>query len=1108
MQTLCGEDVNRPKEAAFLWNNLHNDHQGHWSRPFTLPRSDYLPQKANSAMTRSRVRSLLALIALVGPSALPVRSAEQLDIASFSRVITCDPARIKGTQAKRLEEFPADDLFLESEIRSNEAGGYEVPSWQNGMSCIGLQWAERRVLSSVSLQFDGAAPDVPTESVSVQYWSSEGRVDEWATIGQTLWQGKWESLPGTLRREDNRWVLQIAADVPEFQNRSGTQKIRWFFPASSQQAVVTKLTAITDAELVTGRFTLRCDRAFSEGGVSVEAYNSFFVSPDGTLATRQDWDARHPLEVQLQYATPPASANRAVVRLRFPHVAFAVNVQDILTHGCVYVPDAELFVAAESMQAGPAQYKEKIAGLQTTLDQVRALPDQTFERAKATLLDSRSAHDPILLSLACDNAKIVVQRNGVLDIPKTWSVEDTYEITPRMGTGNTDTLRRHLKGGWLPIPVITWEDADARYTQRTCVAPVDVTGSLGDSGAMATAKSLGVTELSVKNTTDHQVVASLTITCASKSRPEGAADYVRTPMADMRSAAGGVIILQGNELFALVDTAGLPQWHVEVTAGTIAMRGPVAVGADAACRIYVPRWSVKPEDFTPPADTDQLIGATRVYWEQQLALAMSISVPEPMLNHILRANQVHLMMAARSEADGAHIVPWCAAMTYGPLDTEAQPVILALDLFGHHDLARKSLDYFFSRYDTRGCLANGYTLMGTGQNLWTVGQHLKLTDDRSWFANAAPVARRACEWIIDQRSKTMKLDVRGEKVPEYGLMPPGVLADWERYAYYFYANGYYYAGLNAMADALSSIHDARAPELVRSAESYRNDILRAYRWNQARMPVLPLADGTWVPANPSSLYCFGLTKDFYQGISSIGHDVEVGSNHLLELGVLESRGNDARWITNYMEDAWFFFHPGLANYAPDVMQNDWFTYGGFTKLQPYYTRYADVLAQADDIKPFIRNYFNSFFPMLSPETLALWEHFHQIGAWNKTHETAWFLQQTRTMLVMERGDELWLAPFVTDNWLQDGMSVSVRNAPSYFGPVSYTISSHLADHYIEAAIEPPQRRACRLVIRLRNPAGKSPHTVLVNGEPRTFDSVRQCIEIGEASGPLVLRASY
>ena len=78
----------------------------------------------------------------------------------------------------------------------------------------------------------------------------------------------------------------------------------------------------------------------------------------------------------------------------------------------------------------------------------------------------------------------------------------------------------------------------------------------------------------------------------------------------------------------------------------------------------------------------------------------------------------------------------------------------------------------------------------------------------------------------------------------------------------------------------------------------------------------------------------------------------------------------------------------------------------------------------DDVKPFIRSYFNTMPTLLNREDLSLWEHFDAKGAFNKTHETGYFLHQTRTMLLTERGNELWLAPFVTSNWMKDGLTVS------------------------------------------------------------------------------------
>jgi len=167
----------------------------------------------------------------------------------------------------------------------------------------------------------------------------------------------------------------------------------------------------------------------------------------------------------------------------------------------------------------------------------------------------------------------------------------------------------------------------------------------------------------------------------------------------------------------------------------------------------------------------------------------------------------------------------------------------------------------------------------------------------------------------------------------------------------------------------------------------------------------------------------------------------------------------------------------------------------------------------DEVKPFIRSYFNTIAAMLNPEVLTLWEGLAAFssGAWDKTHETGYFLQQTRFMLVMEHGDELWLAPLITSNWLKDGLTVAVTNAPTFFGKVSYRLQSHAAQGYIEATINPPTRQAPKIVVlRLRHPDGKPMRAVTINGKPHAdFDPQKETVRIApDGAAPIVVRGSY
>ena len=202
-----------------------------------------------------------------------------------------------------------------------------------------------------------------------------------------------------------------------------------------------------------------------------------------------------------------------------------------------------------------------------------------------------------------------------------------------------------------------------------------------------------------------------------------------------------------------------------------------------------------------------------------------------------------------------------------------------------------------------------------------------------------------------------------------------------------------------------------------------------------------MRNGTWIPHYPSQVHSPGKLADFFPGQDagrSWCYDVEIGAHQLVPTGVFDPRDREVERMVDHMEDVQFLAD-GWFDYPAAMNEKDWFNLGGFSKVQPYYTRNCEVYALRDDVKPFVRSYFNTIAAMLNPEVLTFWEHFHHSGAWDKTHETGYFLHQTRTMLVTERGDQLWLAPFITSNWLKDGQTLSVSNAPTRFGPVSYQI---------------------------------------------------------------------
>ncbi len=125
-----------------------------------------------------------------------------------------------------------------------------------------------------------------------------------------------------------------------------------------------------------------------------------------------------------------------------------------------------------------------------------------------------------------------------------------------------------------------------------------------------------------------------------------------------------------------------------------------------------------------------------------------------------------------------------------------------------------------------------------------------------------------------------------------------------------------------------------------------------------------------------------------------------------------------------------------------------------------------------------------------------------------------FLETLRLMLVHEtegangvpRGLELAFA--TPRRWLRPGAQITVRDAPTSFGPLSYQLITS-ADQ-VEATLELPTSSTLRsLRLRLRLPAGRRLTSVLVDGRPYArFDRRTGTIDLSGRRGQLEVEARF
>ncbi|MCX8066023.1 MAG: NPCBM/NEW2 domain-containing protein [Candidatus Hydrogenedentes bacterium] len=970
-----------------------------------------------------------------------VATINNLDIAPFADVVTCDPRRYEGTRCSRTEEFPTEDVYLEPRLCFQEGGLYQVPDY-NGLKCIGLCWYERRKLTDLEIEFSGNKP----EQIWTEIW-----------IGESPWQGKWHRLNTSVDVDGSKYHFHI----PWRENIimcKGTEKVRWICEAK-EPLIVSKFRAYTNSSWESTVIRLENEEKDVKQKALVSIYNGKFL--ESNYLYDKIWDISEPLILNVLYSVPRSDkGDRTLITILHTEKKLCIAIEDLLRHPCIYVPEVGIFAVLHSFPLTVEDYKKRIRHRRSVLDKVRTLPEQTFSDAMDRVHRPIQNNGPTMLSLACDNNKFIVERNGSIQF-------NDFFVEVKMG--DCDNLKRSLFGGWYPILLLEKECEGIKYFSKTFVTPY------GDN------KSLLISQFEIKSADTVEKDLDFSISFYSDKNKEEKIGLRKENQ---------VVIAKGDKVSAICVGKDI---IFEILDENVLKIDKAPKRSSSKMFIIIP--SDDKVDFgdLKRINIDRQFEKTIEYWNRLFENSTEIDIPEPLLNNLIKASQVHCLIAARSEDNGKLIAPWIASMAYGPLESEAHSIIYGMDLMGWNEFSRKSLEFFISKYNDAGYLTTGYTLMGTGWHLWTLAEHYRLTKDKEWLEKYADKISKVCEWIVEQCAKTNKQFPCILDWPlEDGLVPPGVAADWNRFAYRFSVQAHFYAGLYGAGSILKDIGYPSGDKYVRKADELKFSILGAFAWSKRNSPVLPLSSGKWVLPYPSILYAFGTAEEMFPGEDSgrsWAYDVELGAHHLIPLGVLSPLSNDAENMLQHMEDYWFLHSDywsafrGEGDYPEAENRKDWFNLGGFSKIQPYYTRVAEIYAMRDEVKPFIRAYFNAIPSLLNTENLSFWEHFHNIGAWNKTHETGWFLVQTRKMFIREDNDVLWLAPFVPSYWLEPENKVSVRNAKTYFGTVSFEIVSKPGGDELVCNIHMKRNtELAKIIVRLRHPQDKLIKNVLVNGD--------------------------
>ena len=535
------------------------------------------------------------------------------------------------------------------------------------------------------------------------------------------------------------------------------------------------------------------------------------------------------------------------------------------------------------------------------------------------------------------------------------------------------------------------------------------------------------------------------------------------------------------------------------------------------------------------------------YWREVIALPIPFNVPEPQLMSLAKANLVHIRISVTKDPkSGLYMLP-PASYIYDAYAEEIGIQAVGLDALGD---SRRAALYLESMIQLQGSspfagsytgdqagVYHGarvdadydYTAVGDynvdhGLVLWGLAEHYFYTRDKEWLHHAAPSMKRAADWVFEQRKLT-QINNNGQKVPEYGLLPAGRLEDSTDWANFFSVNAFALGGMIRLAQALTDAGMPEAEFYTQETEAYRRDLRDAVLRASRSAPVTRLRDNTyipWVPSKPHQRFRLwgptrvGLYSRYDSGVrpcfrDSATREVLYAPIQLLVYGVFQEDEPLADWVLDDWEENLTLSSPLGLNVHGWVDDEYWFSRGGMVFEANLHNPILPYLLRGE-IPAAIRNFYNDFVACRYRDVNQFTEEYrewvHAAGPQYKNSEELRSVYWLRNMLLLENRDTLLLAAGVPREWHKPGKKIDVQSAPSYFGPVSYTIDSH--DQGAEVQVSLPTRTPFSTAwLVMRAPNGKVIKSVTIDSQPwNEFDVATERIRLPKKAQPMTISVMY
>ncbi|MDU1890391.1 MAG: hypothetical protein E6767_06840 [Dysgonomonas sp.] len=805
-----------------------------------------------------------------------------------------------------------------------------------------------------------------------------------------------------------------------------------------------------------------------------------------------------------------------IINVKTAKGSFSFFLRDVQSNNPIYIPYYGVVVLPGDDNRNYVEIENIIVSRKnlTKIQKIERLPESSF---KSVTPEIRNMNVPIWLGLSRDMRLFEVEdelednnleckairprfsATGVT-LPESNNNGVFYRYALGRGVGVKNNITKSIENGSMPIYHSEMRDDDIKYhsitfasLEKSILTSNNVEGTdyiISDKyspGRVFTDEQKVILEKKIAETPPYKeevVLFSRTEIENMGSVPHYA--WIKAPQTGNGNwkynfdNTSGFSAFSEDRVFCISKLNGAPMHNEEIAI-------LLQPGQKATFEFYLPHSPVSNQRAQElgKKSFDTKYAECKAYWNNKLARAANIEVPEKRIQEMIQAGLLHLDLITYGKEPNGTLA--ANVGIYSPIGTESAPIIQFYASMGWKDEAKRSIAYFLDTQQESGLIANysGY-MIETGAVLWNVGEYYRYTRDKNWIEQIKPKLLKSCEYLIDWRNKNKIEKLRGKG---YGMID-GKVADPEDNYHQFMLNGYAYMGMSRMAEVMKAMKAPEAARYEKEATDWKKDIRASFFNAMTLSPVVPLGDGSWCPTVPPWPEAEG-PRLLYQkpevfwshGTFSIA-DGLLGPMYLIFCEVLDPSEQASKILFDYHGELMF-------------QENSAFS-------QPYYSRHNWYQTKMGMVKPFLNTYYSTMAATTDHQTYSFWEHLYKMTP-HKTHEEANFLMDTRRMLYLEEGDTLSLMKVIPRQWLENGKQIKLNNVQSYFGELNVIVSSNLTKGYIDAVIDcNTDRKPSCIKIRLPHPENKKPKNV-IGGD---YDEKNETIIVNAFNGNTRVRLEY